>query len=48
MSLRRVEVLWTDQGYYGDSFALAVWLIIQARVEVISRSGKSFEPLPKR
>lgn len=47
-SLKRVEVLWTDQGYCGDIFALAVWLMIQARVEVIRRSGNAFEPLPKR
>jgi len=37
-----------DRGYCGDIFALAVWRIIQAQVEVIRRSGKVFEPLPKR
>jgi putative transposase len=46
-SLKRVKVLWVDQGYSGDIFALAVWLLVQARVKVISRSGKAFEPLPK-
>ncbi len=47
-SLKRGQVLWVDQGYSGDIFALAVWLMIQARVEVMSRSGKAFELLPKR
>lgn len=47
-SLKRVKVLWVDQGYSGDIFALAVWLMIQARVEVISHPSKAFEPLPKR
>lgn len=47
-SLKRVRVLWVDQGYRGDIFALAVWLMIQARVEVISRPSKAFERLPKR
>ena len=47
-SLERVKVLWTDQGYCGDIFALAVWRMIQARVAVIRRAGKAFEPLPKR
>ncbi|MBD2639122.1 transposase, partial [Synechocystis sp. FACHB-908] len=36
-----------DQGYRGDTFGLAIWLLIQAKVQVISRSGKSFEILPK-
>jgi putative transposase len=47
-SLERVKVMWVDGGYSGDNFALAVWLMIQARVEVISRSGPGFEILPKR
>ena len=46
--LRRVQVLWVDGGYRGDKFALAVWLMIQARVEVIQRDGPEFEILPKR
>jgi putative transposase len=29
-------------------FALAVWLMIQSRVEVIQRQGPAFEILPKR
>lgn len=31
-----------------DHFALAVWLMIQASVEVIQRQGAGFEVLPKR
>ena len=46
--LEKVEVLWVDSGYDGDRFALAVWLMIQAHVEVMRRAGKEFEVLPKR
>ena len=46
--LQRVQVLWVDGGYRGDKFALAIWLMIQARVEVIQRDGPEFEILPKR
>ena len=33
--LEKVQVLWVDSGYDGDKFALAVWFMIQAHVEVI-------------
>ncbi|NJN37932.1 MAG: IS5 family transposase [Acaryochloridaceae cyanobacterium CSU_3_4] len=46
--LERVKVMWVDGGYSGHKFALAVWLMIQARVEVISRADPGFEILPKR
>ena len=46
--LEKVEVLWVDSGYDGDKFALAVWLMIQARVEVMHRTQAAFEILPKR
>ena len=46
--LEKVEVMWVDSGYNGDKFALAVWLMIQAHVEVIRRTEKEFEILPKR
>ncbi len=46
--LEKVEVMWVDSGYDGDKFALAVWLMIQAHVEVIRRTNKDFEVLPKR
>lgn len=46
--LEKVEVMWVDSGYNGDKFALAVWLMIQAHVEVMQRTEKEFEVLPKR
>ncbi len=46
--LQRTQALWVDGGYSGDKFALAVWLMIQSRVEVIQRDGPGFEILPKR
>lgn len=46
--LKQVKVLWVDGGYRGNRFALAIWLMIQARVEVIQRDGPDFEILPKR
>jgi putative transposase len=46
--LEQVEVMWVDAGYNGDKFALSVWLMIQARVEVMQRIGTEFEVLPKR
>ncbi|PZD72600.1 hypothetical protein C1752_03436 [Acaryochloris thomasi RCC1774] len=46
--LNYVKVLWVDGGYSGDKLALAVWLMIQAKVEVIQRMGPEFELLPKR
>jgi putative transposase len=44
----KIELLWVDSGYSGDKFALAVWLMIQARVEVIKRKEEGFGILPKR
>lgn len=46
--LEKVEVMWVDSSYNGDKFALAVWLMIQSHVEVMQRTGKEFEVLPKR
>lgn len=46
--LEKVEVMWVDSGYKGDKFALAVWLMIQADVEVMRRTEQEFEVLPKR
>lgn len=46
--LEKVEVLWVDAGYSGDKFALIVWLMLQARVEVMKRLTEQFEILPKR
>ena len=46
--LEKVEVMWVDSGYDGDKFALSVWLMIQAHVQVMRRTEKEFEILPKR
>lgn len=46
--LQKVEVIWVDSGYDGDKFALSVWLMIQAHVEVIRRTDQEFQVLPKR
>ncbi len=46
--LAQVEVMWVDAGYDGDKFALSIWLMLQARVEVMHRIGTEFEVLPKR
>lgn len=47
-TLQRLQLMWVDAGYSGWRFALGVWLIIQARVEVIKRTSPRFEVLPKR
>lgn len=46
--LEKVQVMWVDSGYDGDKFALSVWLMIQAHVEVIRRTEQKFQVLPKR
>ena len=48
--LARLAVVWVDQGYSGKNFANAVRQVCgeQVRVEVIQRTGKTFEQLPKR
>ena len=46
--LEKVELMWVDGGYSGERFALGIWLMIQAKVEVIKRVGKEFQVLPKR
>ena len=46
--VEEVKVVLADQGYSGDKFALAVWLMLQARVEVIKGKDRAFEVLPKR
>lgn len=44
----KVQVMWVDSGDDGDKFALSVWLMIQAHVEVIRRTEPEFQILPKR
>ena len=48
--LSKLEVVWVDQGYSGENFATAVQQVCgdTVRVEVIQRTSKTFEPLPKR
>ncbi|MDZ4876892.1 MAG: IS5 family transposase IS5Sa2 [Chroococcidiopsis cubana SAG 39.79] len=48
--LSRLEVVWVDSGYSGENFAQAVKQVCgeQVRVEVIERTSKTFERLPKR
>jgi putative transposase len=46
--LEKVELIWVDSGYDGDKFALSVWLMIQAHVEVMRRTEQEFQVLPKR
>ncbi len=46
----RLAVVWVDQGYSGKKFAHAVKQVCgeHVQVEVIKRTSKSFEVLPKR
>jgi putative transposase len=48
--LSKLQVIWVDQGYSGENFALAVQHLLgeQVQVEVIERVSKTFERLPKR
>lgn len=48
--LVKLEVVWVDQGYSGKNFARAVKQVCgsQVRVEVLERTSKTFERLPKR
>lgn len=48
--LKKLEVIWVDQGYSGKTCARVVQQVggEQVRVEVIERSSKAFEGLPKR
>lgn len=48
--LSKLSVVWVDQGYSGKNFAQAVEQVCgeQVRVEVIERTSKTFERLPKR
>ena len=48
--LSKLKVIWVDQGYSGQNFAHAVQQVCgeQVQVEVIERTSKTFEQLPKR
>ena len=49
-ALSKLEVVWVDQGYSGKKFANAIKQVCgeSVRVEVIERTSKGFEILPKR
>jgi putative transposase len=48
--LSKLKVIWVDAGYSGKKFANTVQQVCgqQVRVEVIERTSKTFEQLPKR
>jgi putative transposase len=48
--LSKLKVVWVDQGYSGAKFARAVQQVCgeNVTVEVIERTSKTFEVLPKR
>jgi len=48
--LSKLEVIWVDSGYSGKNFANAVKQVCgeRVRVEVIERTTKMFERLPRR
>ncbi len=48
--LSKLEVIWVDSGYSGKNFANAVKQVCgeRVRVEVIERTAKMFERLPRR
>ncbi len=48
--LAKLQVIWVDQGYSGENFARVVKQVCgdQVAVEVIERTSKTFERLPKR
>lgn len=48
--LTKLKVIWVDQGYSGGNFARVVKQVCgeQVEVEVIERTSKTFERLPKR
>lgn len=45
---QHLKVLFVDQGYTGERFALAVLQLVGAKVEVVKRKASGFEVLPKR
>jgi len=43
-----LQLIWVDSGYSGPKFAASIEQIIEAKVEVIKRTKKEFEVLPRR
>ncbi|WP_390622251.1 IS5 family transposase [Euhalothece natronophila] len=46
--LPNLSLIWVDAGYQGPNFSRAVEKLTQAQVEVVKRSSKAFEVLPRR
>ena len=43
-----LSLIWVDAGYQGSKFSTAVEKLTQAKVEVVKRSSKAFQVLPRR
>jgi putative transposase len=46
--ITNLYLIWVDQGYQGPKFRTAVEKLAQGQVEVVKRSSKAFEVLPRR
>jgi putative transposase len=46
--MSNLSLIWVDAGYQGAKFSTAVKKLTQATVEVVKRSSKAFEVLPRR
>jgi len=46
--ISNLSLIWVDAGYTGSKFSRAVEKLTQATVEVVKRSSKAFEVLPRR
>jgi len=46
--ISNLSLIWVDAGYQGAKFSTAVEKLTQATVEVVKRSSKAFEVLPRR
>jgi putative transposase len=44
----QVQTVFADAGYRGDKFGLVVWLLLQAKVEILQNLSQTFEVVPKR
>ena len=43
-----IERIFADAGYQGDKFGLCIWLLLQAKVEILAKVSQLFEVIPKR
>mgnify|MGYP006290466925 CR=1 FL=1 len=46
--MSNLSLIWVDAGYQGPNFSRVVEKLTQAKVEVVKRSSKAFEVLPRR